>query len=60
MNSTSILSLTLGVGMLAAGASAQVGDPMPDVKFEAFGNTEAASIDDFRGRLILLEVFAYW
>jgi hypothetical protein len=52
-------------GVLALGASislatAQVGDKMPQVSFDAFGNTKATSIEDFQGRLVLLEVFAYW
>ena len=54
------LIAALGIGLLTGTAMAQVGDPMPQAKFEAFGNSEATSIDDFRGRLILLEVFAYW
>jgi hypothetical protein len=54
------LHAVLGFGLLAAPLMAQVGDPMPEAKFAAFGNSEATSIDDYKGRLILLEVFAYW
>jgi len=54
------LSAVLGLGLLTAPAMAQVGNPMPEAKFKAFGNSEATTIDDYQGRLILLEVFAYW
>ncbi|MFT4514444.1 MAG: hypothetical protein ACI89X_003447 [Planctomycetota bacterium] len=54
------LTAALGFGLLASSAMAQVGDPMPEAKFTAFGNSEATTIDDYEGRLILLEVFAYW
>lgn len=50
----------LGLGLLAAPLTAQVGSPMPEAKFTAFGNSEATSIADYKGRLILLEVFAFW
>lgn len=54
------LTAVLGLGLLTAPLMAQVGDPMPKAKFEAFGNSEATTIDDYQGRLLLLEVFAYW
>lgn len=54
------LTAALGFGLLASSVMAQVGDPMPEAKFTAFGNSEATTIDDYQGRLILLEVFAYW
>ena len=57
---TRILASALATASLTALLPAQVGDPMPPAKFEAFGNSEAGSLDDFQGRLVLLEVFAYW
>ena len=54
------LTAALGFGLLASSVMAQVGDPMPEAKFTAFGNSEATTIDDYQGRLILLEVFACW
>ena len=60
MSTRTLLLSVLGLGLAAAPTTAQVGEPLPEIEFEAFGNTEAGSIDDFRGRLILLEVFAYW
>lgn len=57
---TKTLTAALAAGLLVAPTQAQIGDPMPNAEFAAFGNTEATQLDDFKGRLILLEVFAYW
>ncbi len=37
----------------------QVGQPLPEAKVEDFGSTEAKTMEDFTGRLLLLEFFAY-
>jgi hypothetical protein len=37
-----------------------VGSPLPETELEGFALTEAKSIDDYVGRTILLEFFAYW
>lgn len=39
---------------------AQVGAPFPDIDFKDLAQTEAKSFDDFSGRLVLVELFAYW
>ncbi len=44
----------------AAPGTAQRGDPLPQVELEGFSQTPATSLDDYRGRLLLLEYFAYW
>ena len=49
---------TLGAAVLVSAASAQA--PVPEIPFAGFGNSEATSFEDFKGRLVLLEVFAYW
>jgi hypothetical protein len=37
-----------------------VGSPLPESELEGFALTEAKSIDDYVGRTLLLEFFAYW
>ena len=37
-----------------------VGNPVPESELEDFANTEAEAIDDFLGRTVLFEFFAYW
>ena len=49
----------LAVG-LAVNADAQVGKQLPDPELEDFANTKATSYEDFQGRLVLIEFFAYW
>jgi len=48
--------------LLAAGnAGAQdVGSYVPAFELEDFASTEAKSLDDFLGRTLLIEFFAYW
>ncbi len=53
-----LLAATLA--LTAWTAPAQVGDPLPDVELTGFTGTEATSIGDFKGRLLLIEFFAYW
>jgi len=45
----------------AAPASAQgVGSSLPSVQLEGFAQTGAKSFDDYQGRAVLIEFFAYW
>lgn len=37
-----------------------VGKPLPVVELEGFSQTKAQSLDDFFGRTVLIEFFAYW
>lgn len=50
----------LAVLLLAAMAAAQVGQPLPETKLKDFAQTGAQEFSDFEGRLLLMEVFAYW
>ncbi len=44
----------------ATGAQAGVGDTVPDVDLEGFTQTKAKTLDDYVGRTVLIEFFAYW
>ena len=59
MKSHRFLSLA-GVALLAAGAHAQVGSSLPKVELEGFTQTGAESWEDYAGRAVLIEFFAYW
>ena len=55
------LVLAAALGLLAVGAEAQdVGDPIGDVILEELTQTKAGSYQEFTGRAVLLEFFAYW
>ena len=41
-------------------AAQDVGSYLPDLELADFAQTEASSIDDFVGRAVLIEFFAYW
>jgi hypothetical protein len=36
------------------------GGQLPPVELEGFAQTKAKSFDDFAGRAVLIEFFAYW
>lgn len=58
-----LILLTAALGLAAAvptAPPAAVGKPMPVVELEGFSQTGAESLDDFFGRAILFEFFAYW
>lgn len=53
--------LALSMAFSAAPARAQApGTPLPPVKLEGLAQTGAKTYDDFMGRAVLLEFFAYW
>jgi hypothetical protein len=55
----SITGLALAaLALLSPGARA--GGQLPQVDLADFGQTKAKSLDDFAGRAILIEFFAYW
>ncbi len=39
---------------------AHAGGQLPPVEVEGFAHTKARSFDDFAGRAVLIEFFAYW
>ncbi len=51
------LALAMLAGIATAGG---VGSSLPPVELEGFTQTKASSFDDFLGRAVLLEFFAYW
>lgn len=56
-------SIALGMAaflMVTSGAFAQVGGRLPKAELADFALTEAQTIEDFEGRLLLIEFFAYW
>ena len=54
------LALTALLAGTAPAAAQGVGSQMPDLDLRDFAQTEATSLDDFYGRAVLLEFFAYW
>lgn len=56
-----LLRFCLAASILAASSAAQVGSPLPEkIELEDFSQTKATSLDDFRGRALMIEFFAYW
>ena len=57
-----LLTLALGaVSAFAAPAPAQgVGSKLPALELEGLSQTPAKTFDDYLGRAVLLEFFAYW
>lgn len=56
-----LLWLVLALGALVLPARAGVvGSPLPTPVLEGFAQTKATSFDDFLGRTVLIEFFAYW
>jgi hypothetical protein len=57
---------TLGLAVLAcavaSGPSAAqgIGSKMPVVELEGYANTPAKTYDEFMGRAVLIEFFAFW
>jgi hypothetical protein len=54
-----VLPLAL-VGLAFPAAAQDVGTKLPDLKLEGYSQTGAKSFDDFYGRTVLIEFFAYW
>ena len=58
------LLLTSGVGVKAQGqlpsTGFEVGQPFPAIAFPALEDGRPASLADFRGKKLLLHVFASW
>jgi hypothetical protein len=54
-------SWTLAALVLAGTLSAQgVGSKLPKVELEDYSQTPARSFDDYSGRAVLIEFFAFW
>ncbi len=51
----------LACALLSLSSSAQgIGSKLPEVELEDFSQTKAKSLEDFTGRAVLIEFFAYW
>ena len=49
------------VALAAAGEAQDIGSPIgSEVELEGFSQTGAKSFNDYTGRLVLIESFAYW
>jgi hypothetical protein len=57
---------TVGLTVIACAALAAlpqaqgIGTRMPGVELEGYSNTPAKSYDEFLGRAVLIEFFAFW
>ncbi|MCC7015453.1 MAG: hypothetical protein IT454_23035 [Planctomycetes bacterium] len=62
LRSTGLAALALALSALfAEPARAQApGSKLPQVELEGFAQTGAKTFDDFLGRAVLIEFFAYW
>jgi hypothetical protein len=56
-----ITTLLAAGGLLATLAGAQdVGSRLPSIDLKDYTQTQATSFEDFAGRAVLIEFFAYW
>jgi len=61
MRPSRFVALPILLASLAWPATAQgVGSTIPQIELEGYSKTEAKSFDDFFGRAVLIEFFAYW
>ena len=61
MRPSRFLALPVLLAALALPAAAQgVGSTIPEIELEGYAQTPAESFDDFFGRAVLIEFFAYW
>ena len=54
------IQMMLSAALLAGAAHAQAGEPAPEIAFTSVKNSGGEAFEDFKGRLVLLEQFAYW
>lgn len=61
MNLTRIGIVALACALLPSLSEAQgVGSKVPQIELEDYSQTPAKSFEDFTGRAVLIEFFAYW
>lgn len=60
MNINNLLLAPVAAAALAMVGHAQVGSPLPDPGLFDFAATDAESFEDYTGRLVLIEFFAFW
>jgi hypothetical protein len=56
----SVAALGLAAATPLPGPPGSARKPLPEVELEGFTQTEASSLDDYFGRAVLIEFFAYW
>ena len=54
------VSVAFGTGASAQSMQFEVGQPFPDIVLPSLGDGRRASIADFRGKKVILHVFASW
>ncbi len=54
------VSIALGADALAQSPHFEVGQPFPDIVLPSLEDGRPASIADFRGKKLILHVFASW
>ncbi len=57
---TTLLALLAVAALGLLTPTAPAGGQLPPVELEGFAQTKAKSFDDFTGRAVLIEFFAYW
>lgn len=55
-----ILAGAASLALCTTGLAVQVGQPLPEVEFEDIVQSPTTDFEDFTGRLVLIEFFAYW
>ncbi len=55
-----LLTLMVLACLGATSVAQEVGDKMPKIQTEEFTNTKIKSVGDFKGKLMLVEFFAFW
>lgn len=58
--SRSLLAVSALLATTAAAAPQGIGSKLPPVELEGFTQTEAKNFEDYAGRAIMFEFFAYW
>jgi len=54
-----LIPLALLAGLSLAEAQG-VGSRLPEIELEGYAQTKAKAFEDFKGRAVLFEFFAYW
>lgn len=57
---SSVLATLAFAALALLAPSSQAGGQLPPVELEGFAQTKAQSFDDYAGRAVLIEFFAYW
>jgi hypothetical protein len=53
-------ALALGAAFASPAPAQGVGSKIPEIELEGFSQTKAQTFDDYLGRAVLFEFFAYW